>query len=326
MASNRLKVNISTPDSWDFDRVLRLHSPSQSKAWEEFQFYHNQTQGTFDFWIILEDLERPTSIKVTRGNVFFVTMEEAAVVPSYLPGYLGQFDQVITSRADLSNDNVINSHYFVKWHINKSYDELLSTLNGPMEKTRDLSAIISSRVQYGQQKVRYAFINKLKGHFKAGLDWYCREENPVTDKWQGLAPYKFSIAIENSAHRGYFTEKVVDVVLSEAIPIYWGAPNILDYFPKDVMVNIPLNDFLKSIEIIEDAMQTKTYPDAIPSLKDCKRKILQEYQFLPWLANLLRVHQSGSSAQATKRLYGKTEVSLKVRARKKLYSLFLHGR
>jgi hypothetical protein len=42
--------------------------------------------------------------------------------------------------------------------------------------------------------------------------------------------YQFSIIIENSKQIDYFTEKIIDCILSKTIPIYWGCPNISDYF------------------------------------------------------------------------------------------------
>ena len=41
---------------------------------------------------------------------------------------------------------------------------------------------------------------------------------------------QYNIAIENSRHRNYFTEKIVDCFLTKTIPIYWGCPNIDEYF------------------------------------------------------------------------------------------------
>jgi hypothetical protein len=41
---------------------------------------------------------------------------------------------------------------------------------------------------------------------------------------------QFGIVIENTSHRGYFTEKILDCFLLKTIPIYWGCSNIGDYF------------------------------------------------------------------------------------------------
>lgn len=42
--------------------------------------------------------------------------------------------------------------------------------------------------------------------------------------------FQFAIIIENSKQQNYFTEKIIDCLLSKTIPIYWGCPNIGDYF------------------------------------------------------------------------------------------------
>lgn len=41
---------------------------------------------------------------------------------------------------------------------------------------------------------------------------------------------EFSLVIENSREHNYFTEKLCDCLITKTIPIYYGAPNISDYF------------------------------------------------------------------------------------------------
>jgi hypothetical protein len=60
--------------------------------------------------------------------------------------------------------------------------------------------------------------------------------------------YKFIVCFENSKTAGYITEKIFNVFLAKAIPIYDGAPNITSFidpnsfvaFDKSTMVNICL--------------------------------------------------------------------------------------
>ena len=54
--------------------------------------------------------------------------------------------------------------------------------------------------------------------------------NLLKKKEDGLKSYKYSIIIENSSEVNYFTEKLIDACLLETVPIYWGAPNISEYF------------------------------------------------------------------------------------------------
>jgi len=46
----------------------------------------------------------------------------------------------------------------------------------------------------------------------------------VADKRAFLADYKFTIAFENESHAGYTTEKIVEPMLVDSIPIHWGDP------------------------------------------------------------------------------------------------------
>jgi len=314
----KVKVNVSTPKSWDFDKFLKSHSPGGKRVWDEFELFHNQSSGEFDFWLILGEMADDCSLKVKKGNVIFVSMEEVDVIPVLDHQFLEQFDKVISSRSDVKHENLVESYFFTKWHINTSYDQLKRSVGQSIDKTKDLSAIISGKVLYGQHKMRYAYINKLKGHFKEGLDWYCREENPIDDKWDGLAPYKYSIAIENGQHPLYFTEKIVDCILCETIPFYWGAPDINNFFPKEICIPVDLTDFESSIDQIEKTLAKNEYHDFVDLLKINKEKILDEYQFYPWLSNILRRIDSGSNVFKKHTIIAQNNLSFKQRVKNQL--------
>lgn len=51
---------------------------------------------------------------------------------------------------------------------------------------------------------------------------------------------QYGVVIENTSHRGYFTEKILDCFLLKTIPLYWGCSNIGDYFDIDGI--IPFNN------------------------------------------------------------------------------------
>ena len=44
---------------------------------------------------------------------------------------------------------------------------------------------------------------------------------------------QFGVVIENFSHRGFFSEKILDCFLLKTIPLYWGCPNIGDFFNTD---------------------------------------------------------------------------------------------
>lgn len=61
------------------------------------------------------------------------------------------------------------------------------------------------------------------------------------DRWKlidYISQYKFYLAIENSRHTGYVTEKLYNALLSDAIPVYWGAPDVGRVFNSDAFINL----------------------------------------------------------------------------------------
>lgn len=55
---------------------------------------------------------------------------------------------------------------------------------------------------------------------------------PIEDKKDYFIQSMFHVAVENSKHRNYFTEKIIDAFLTKTIPIYRGCPNIGDFFDE----------------------------------------------------------------------------------------------
>ncbi len=49
-------------------------------------------------------------------------------------------------------------------------------------------------------------------------------------KEQLFEEYQFAIVVENSKQQNYFSEKLVDCLITKTIPIYYGCPNIDGYF------------------------------------------------------------------------------------------------
>lgn len=71
----------------------------------------------------------------------------------------------------------------------------------------------------------------------------------VDDKIEFLKPYKFTIAFENSSYPGYTTEKILEAMIANTVPIYWGNPLIhQDFNPKSFINCHEYDSFDKVIE------------------------------------------------------------------------------
>lgn len=104
-------------------------------------------------------------------------------------------------------------------------------------------------------KHRNKFVEALSQYKKvdSGGGWANNIGGPVTDKREFQSGYKFSIAFENDAYRpehpGYTTEKIMDPMTVNSVPIYWGNPAIgVDFNPKSF---VNCYDFNSEKEVVD---------------------------------------------------------------------------
>lgn len=86
---------------------------------------------------------------------------------------------------------------------------------------------------------------------------------PFGDKSDGLAPYRYSVVIENVREKNYFTEKLIDALLCKCVPIYWGCPNIGDFLDTSGMI---LCNNASDIQTALRRMSAEDYTSRLPGL------------------------------------------------------------
>jgi hypothetical protein len=103
------------------------------------------------------------------------------------------------------------------------------------KKTRHMSLIASPKRALEGHKLRHR-IAEWSNANSAPVDLLGHAYKPFDRKEEGLAPYRFSVVIENSREPSYFTEKLLDAFFCDTVPVYWGAPDIGRFFDTRGMV------------------------------------------------------------------------------------------
>lgn len=144
------------------------------------------------------------------------------------------------------------------------------------EKNKLCSMIVSNKAFLQGHRDRLTFTADIMEHFKNRIDYFGFGIKELKNKRDAIDPYLFSIAIENSQHENYWTEKLADVFLGHTMPIYHGCNNISNYFPSESLVNINIYNKDEAIAQIEDCLDNpnKIYNSAV---FDARRKVLLEY-------------------------------------------------
>lgn len=61
---------------------------------------------------------------------------------------------------------------------------------------------------------------------------------PAKSKSETMSQYRFALCFENSTLRGWMTEKLFDCFFVGTIPVYWGAPDVLDWVPAEAFIDM----------------------------------------------------------------------------------------
>lgn len=184
---------------------------------------------------------------------------------------------------------------FGEWHLNKTYEQLLNREIGSRAKTRIISTIISDKNFDEGHIKRLEFLNYLESKEEFDIDIYGRGNHSFKNfkgalehKDEGLEEYKYTICVENNSEHNYFTEKLIDGILSECLCFYWGCPNLNDYLPENSYIRLDLNDYEASYEQIKNAILNDEWSKRIDSIREAKMKILNELQVFPTLEKIIK--------------------------------------
>jgi len=129
------------------------------------------------------------------------------------------------------------------------------------DKTKLLSIVASAKRYLPGHQLRHHVMSSIGGK----MDIYGRCCNYIENKADAFRDYMFNISIENLQHPNWFTEKLIDSLRTGTVPIYWGCPNIGDFFNTkgfiivntleeiiDVVNNLTEEDYTSRLEYIEE--------------------------------------------------------------------------
>ena len=97
-------------------------------------------------------------------------------------------------------------------------------------KRHGISLIASMKNDLEGHKLRHKLISLDKSHTHQLLTPLGRAYEQFDDIVTALAPFRYSVIVENCIEPHYFTEKILNCLACKTIPIYWGHESIKQYF------------------------------------------------------------------------------------------------
>jgi hypothetical protein len=105
---------------------------------------------------------------------------------------------------------------------------------GIHKKNNMLSMIGSHKNMCSGHRYRLGWIEKLKNQ----IPIYGWGHNQIMTKDIGFKDFYFSICMENDNYPSIFTEKITDAFAMGTIPIFWGTPDIGNYFNENGIIKL----------------------------------------------------------------------------------------
>jgi hypothetical protein len=286
-----VKVRVSTRQpTWPWLR----QTPGSSGRWGQWEFAVDADLKECDYWVVYSGLEKTEQALCARENVIFFAGEPESIT-RYPPGFLRQFGRVVTCQRRIRHPRPMFTQQAQPWHVGwrqregrnlefrLDYDQLKAAT---FEKSKMLSVISSAKAHTRGHRQRLRFVSALQEAFGGAIDVFGRGLREIEDKWDAIAPYKYHVAIENSRFADYWTEKLADTYLGGAFPIYYGCPNVGDYFPPASFCAIDIGRPGEAIERIRECLAAGRYEASAAGLREARDLVLDRYNLFPAMAAL----------------------------------------
>ena len=174
------------------------------------------------------------------------------------------------------------------WYLSKSYHWLKTN---SAKKTKVLSTVTSDNDVTFLHRQRLSFIQVLDK--EVSIDVYGRRrysssvlmtlsryrgDLPFMQKDDGMFPYKYHFASENTIMDGYVSEKLTDAILAECLCFYVGTETAKNWIDSRAFIHIDITKPDEALEVIIDTIENNEWEKRIEIIRREKQKILDELQ------------------------------------------------
>ncbi|MFB2768868.1 glycosyltransferase family 10 domain-containing protein [Pelatocladus sp. BLCC-F211] len=164
----------------------------------------------------------------------------------------------------------------------------------PPAKISNCSWITSGISRTANHRQRLDFLQALQtsgipvDFYGRDLQNWVKSSGELSNKWYGMAPYYYNLAIENySGNNWYVSEKLWDALLAWCLPIYYGGSAADKLLPPGSFLRLPSLDE-KGINYIQEMTKTPdAWHEAKNAIAEARQIILHELNLLNWLSNFV---------------------------------------
>jgi hypothetical protein len=257
-----------------------------SYRWNSLRFVDREPA---DYYVVINSLPENIILDLSR-TVFF------QMTPNMLerPDIWGKW-ATPDAKALLfcgTHDQHFNNN---EWRISKTYSQLKSD---PILKDASLDGSLSAcfsdsyrtlgeirRIDFAKFLEDQDFPVHMRGGNKFEWNDYKGDVSTYTDNI--YMPYKYVLSVEDVSVNGYYSDKLIDGILSECLVFYHGAPDWREYFDSSAFIWLDLTNFETDYQKILKAIEQNLWEERLPDIRKAKKMILEDTGFCPRLEKIL---------------------------------------
>jgi hypothetical protein len=250
------------PVAYSFAKQAGIEIHDQP-AWNDLSSFQ-ATAGTIIVWNSVLPATLPLFQREDKKPIFF-NWEPVQIDPTYYS---------LFSRVYTWDDTLVDNKFYFKFY----YPFLMPMImQPPAFEDKKFCVMIASHWTNDRLEMIKFFETKQEGEFH--FYGYKKHESKTyqgaipgghsgNDKVAVLKDYRFCICFENTPScAGYITEKIFGCFAAGCVPVYWGAPNVEQYIPKNCYVDY--RDFSSHEELYQHlkGMSKETYESYLANIR-----------------------------------------------------------
>lgn len=264
-----------------------------------------------DFLVFFGDVSGTFHTELPAERRIIVISEPPGIM-RYRPGFLAQFGIAI-SPFELPgfSGRFVRSHPAIPWFYGctfgkgrkpawrYSFEELLNL--PPPSKINAVSAVLSKKRITPLHAARLDCAEAIARAFPENVRIFGSGFDPVDDKADAIDPYRFHLALENTRHPDYWSEKIADAWLGWAMPIYGGCPNITSYFPQNALLPIDVTNPQAAVRLVGGLLEQGERAISRDALAEARATLLNQQSLPTVLARAVEPARAMAAAGLLKR-------------------------
>ena len=206
--------------------------------------------------VVFTDASLPSVSNISTNCKKIAWLIEPPIIQdnySYIMNNWSNFDLILTHQEKLLSisDRFKPNPMWCSW-IKPENQKIIN-------KSKNLSIIASAKRDSTGHILRHNIIDEIRN--KIDIDLFGNGYKTIDDKSEALLDYRFSIIIENDKSPIYFTEKIIDCLVSGVVPIYWGADKIGEHFNLNGFIII---NNIEDVNKILSELTPEKYEELLP--------------------------------------------------------------